>query len=112
MAIDDSLQDWFRLFDRSWTRRRSHIGSKVFRHVVLDDRLNILANGLPVATQNLAASRLGEFIDRTYEIPAAALAAAPEGRLTVKFVAAKGLAGGVYDVRLLRSTAPLSTEAK
>jgi hypothetical protein len=75
-------------------------------------KFDILANGLPVATQNLTASRLGEFVDRTYEIPAAALAAAPDGRVTIKFIAAKGLAGGIYDVRLLRTTAPLSTEAK
>ncbi|HVT71983.1 MAG TPA: glycoside hydrolase family 127 protein [Lacunisphaera sp.] len=68
-------------------------------------KFEILANGILLATQNLAGTRLGEFIDRTYEIPAAVLAAAPDGRVTIKFAAAQGLAGGVYDVRLLSSSA-------
>lgn len=70
-------------------------------------KFEILANGTLLATQNLAGNRLGEFVDRTYEIPAAVLAAAPDGRVTIKFAAAQGLAGGVYDVRLLRSSHPL-----
>jgi hypothetical protein len=68
-------------------------------------KFEIFANGTLVATQNLAGNRLGEFIDRIYEIPAAALASAPEGRVTIKFTAARGLAGGVYDVRLVRPNA-------
>jgi hypothetical protein len=75
-------------------------------------KFDILANGTLVATQNLAGNRLGEFIDRTYGIPAAVLAAAPDGRVTIRFTADKGLAGGVYDVRLLRTTAPSPAESK
>ncbi|HTL69615.1 MAG TPA: glycoside hydrolase family 127 protein [Lacunisphaera sp.] len=67
-------------------------------------KFEILANGTLLAVQNLAGNRLGEFIDRTYEIPASVLAAAPGGRVTIKFAAAQGLAGGVYDVRLLRTS--------
>jgi hypothetical protein len=63
---------------------------------------DVFANDTLLATQELAAEKPGEFVEKTYPLPAALLAAAPEGRLIVKFVARKGLAGGVYDVRLLR----------
>ena len=68
-----------------------------------DRSFDLLANDALLTTQELVAEKRGEFIEKSYAIPAAVLAAAVEGRITVKFVARKGLAGGVYDVRLLRS---------
>jgi DUF1680 family protein len=65
---------------------------------------DLLANGTRLATQTLVAERRGDFVEKTYPIPAELLAAAPEGKVTIELVAAEGLAGGVYDVRLLRST--------
>ena len=67
-------------------------------------QFDIFANGVLVATQDLVAERIGEFVDKQYAIPAAALAAAPGGRGTVRFVAGKVLAGGLFDVRLLRAS--------
>jgi DUF1680 family protein len=55
-----------------------------------------------IATQELVAEKRGDFIEKFYRIPDAAIAAAPVGRITIKFVAKNWLAGGVYDVRLLR----------
>jgi DUF1680 family protein len=66
-------------------------------------QFDILANGTVIATQDLVGEKIGEFVEKRYVIPAAILAAAPEGRLTIRFVAKKVLAGGVFDVRLLRS---------
>ncbi len=66
-------------------------------------QFDIFANGVLVATQDLVAERIGEFVDKQYALPAAALASAPDGRITVRFVAKKVLAGGLFDVRLLRA---------
>jgi len=66
---------------------------------------DILANDTAIATQELKAEKRGNFIEKRYTIPAAVLASAPEGRVTIKFVARNGLAGGVYDVRLMKSSA-------
>ena len=66
---------------------------------------DILANDTLVATQTLVAERRGEFVEKSYVLPATVLATAPEGRVTIAFVAREGLAGGVYDVRLLRPAA-------
>ncbi len=63
---------------------------------------DILVNGKLLATQELKAERPGEFIEQRYAIPAEVLAAAPEGRVTVKFVAKVWLAGGIYDLRLMK----------
>ncbi len=63
---------------------------------------DIFANDTLVATQDLVAEKRGEFVEKRYDVPAAVLASAADGRVTIKFVARKGLAGGVYDVRLLR----------
>jgi DUF1680 family protein len=65
---------------------------------------DVFANDTLIATQELVAEKRGEFIEKSYAIPADVIASAPEGRVTIKFVARKGLAGGVYDVRLLRFT--------
>ena len=63
---------------------------------------DIFANDTLIATQELVAEKPGEFVEKLYEIPAAVLASAPDGRVTIKFVAKVQLAGGVFDVRLLR----------
>ena len=65
-------------------------------------QFDILANGTLVATQELVGEKIGEFIEKRYEIPIAVVASAPDGRVTIRFVARKSLAGGVFDVRLLR----------
>jgi hypothetical protein len=46
------------------------------------------------------------FIEKRHPIPSDVLQAAGSGRLTVRFVAKRGLAGGLYDVRLLEPGAP------
>jgi DUF1680 family protein len=66
---------------------------------------DIFANDTLIATQELTGERPGEFIEKRYEIPSGVLASAPEGRVTIRFVARRVLAGGVYDVRLLRPAA-------
>lgn len=65
-------------------------------------QFDILANDTLIATQELVGEKVGEFVEKRYAIPAAVVASAPDGRVTVRFVAKKGLAGGVFDVRLLR----------
>ena len=67
-----------------------------------DRSFDLFTNDTLLATQELVAEKRGEFVEKSYAIPAAVLASAPEGRIIVKFVARKGPAGGVYDVRLLR----------
>ncbi|MBC8135569.1 MAG: glycoside hydrolase family 127 protein, partial [Fibrella sp.] len=63
---------------------------------------DVLVNGTRLATEELKGERPGEFFERLYAIPAEVLAAAPQRKVTVKFAAPRGLAGGVFDVRLLR----------
>jgi len=66
-------------------------------------QFEILANGTLVATQELVGEKAGEFVEKRYPIPASVLTAVKDGRVTIRFVAKKVLAGGVFDVRLLRS---------
>ena len=61
---------------------------------------DVLVNGTRIATETLKGDMPGQFPERRYAIPAELLATG--GRLTVKFSAENGLAGGVYDVRLMR----------
>jgi DUF1680 family protein len=63
---------------------------------------DIFANDVLIATQKLVGEKSGEFVEKLYPIPSAVLAAASGSRVTIKFVAKKELAGGLYDVRLLR----------
>lgn len=65
-------------------------------------QFDILANGTLVATQDLVGEKIGDFVEKRYALPAGVLASAPDGRVTIRFVAKKVLAGGVFDVRLLR----------
>lgn len=64
---------------------------------------DILANGTRLATEELKGEHPNEFVEKRYEIPAAVLSAAADGKLTVKFAALQWLAGGVFDVRILRT---------
>jgi uncharacterized protein len=73
---------------------------------------DILANGTLLATQELKGEKPGEFFERRYPIPADVLAAATDGRVTIKFVAQTWVAGGVYDVRLMRPMAPTPKPAQ
>lgn len=64
---------------------------------------DILANDKLIATQVLTRERRGGFVEKRYSIPATVLKPASGNRITIRFVGKKGLAGGLYDVRLLKS---------
>jgi DUF1680 family protein len=64
---------------------------------------DILANGTLLATQELKAEKPGEFIEKRYPIHSDVLAAAADGRVTIKFVAKVWVAGGIFDLRLARA---------
>lgn len=66
---------------------------------------DVLVNDRLLKTERLVGEAPGRFIDRLYPIPADVLAGAPDGMLTVKFVVKSGLAGGIFDLRLVRSAA-------
>ena len=64
---------------------------------------DILMNEATVATVTLDGSQPGDFFSVDYEIPKEAKEEAKHGVLETKFVAHPGsMAGGVFDVRLLR----------
>ncbi|HCE45161.1 MAG TPA: glycosyl hydrolase [Lentisphaeria bacterium] len=65
---------------------------------------DVLANDILLATQELKAEKPGEFIDKSYPIPPGLLADG-NGRLTIKFVAKHGVAGGVFELRLMKTNA-------
>jgi DUF1680 family protein len=67
-----------------------------------DRKFDILANGKPLATESLDGSKQGQFFEKRYSIPADVLATATNGRITIQFTAPSGLAGGVFDVRLMK----------
>jgi len=74
-----------------------------------DDRgreFDISVNGTVIATQRLTGEKPNGFVEKRYPIPFEILQAAGDGRLTVRFTARRWLAGGLYDVRLLRPDAP------
>lgn len=62
----------------------------------------ILADGTRIATVELTAEKPGEFFQKRYPIPSGVLNAAEDHKVTIKFQARSGLAGGVYDVRLMK----------
>jgi len=68
----------------------------------------ISVNGQPLATEKLDGSSGARFLQKTYPLPSSLLTpalATPGTRLTVRFAGIDGsLAGGVYEVRLVRST--------
>lgn len=63
---------------------------------------DIYANGTKIATQHLTAEKRGEFIRKRYTIPETIAKASPDGRVTIRFAATQWLAGGLYDVRLMK----------
>jgi len=74
-----------------------------------DDRgreFDISVNGMVIATQKLTGENPNHFIEKRYPIPSDILQAAGKGRLTVRFTVKRWLAGGLYDVRLLKPSAP------
>ncbi len=74
-----------------------------------DDRgreFDILVNGTVIATQKLTGEKPNGFFEKRYAIPAEILEKASTNRLTVRFTAKQYLAGGLYDVRLLKPDAP------
>lgn len=70
-----------------------------------DREFDILVNGTRIATQKLTGEKPNHFIEKRYPIPANIFEAADNGRLTVRFTVKQWLAGGLYDVRLLRPDA-------
>lgn len=48
------------------------------------------------------AAKTGGFIAKRYPLPKDVLETAPDGRLTVKFQAKKWVAGGIFEVRLMK----------
>ena len=77
-----------------------------------DRNFDILANGTLLATEHLTAEKPGQFIEKHYPIPSDVLMAVADGRVNIKFIARVGLAGGVFDVRLMRPTAPAMKPAQ
>jgi len=67
-----------------------------------DRKFDVLANGKLLAVEHLDGSRPGQFLEKRYPLPADVLAIATNGRVTIKFAAPTGLAGGVFDVRLMK----------
>ncbi|PTX92258.1 glycosyl hydrolase [Verrucomicrobia bacterium LW23] len=64
---------------------------------------DIMINGSLLATLQDRPERPGAFVEKRYSIPAPVIASAPQGKLTVQFVARPGsIAGGIFDVRLMR----------
>ena len=64
---------------------------------------DIFVDGTQIATQKLTGEKAGEFISKRYPVPTELINAAANGRITVKFVATEYLAGGLYDVRLMKA---------
>ncbi len=72
-----------------------------------DREFDLLVDGRVIATQRLTRERPHGFIEKRYPLPAELLAAlAPDARLTVRFETRRGLAGGLFDLRLLKPGAP------
>ncbi|RYG25384.1 glycosyl hydrolase [bacterium] len=63
---------------------------------------DIYVGNVLIATQELKGEKRGGFFEVRYPLPQAALDTAKDGRLAVRFVGKGTLAGGLYDVRLLR----------
>lgn len=64
---------------------------------------DIFVDGTQIATQKLTGEKAGEFVAKRYPVPTELINAASNGRITVKFVATEYLAGGLYDVRLMKA---------
>jgi len=67
---------------------------------------DILANDTLLASEKLSGEKPGRFIEKHYPIPPEVLSRSNNGLVTIKFVAKKRVAGGVFDVRLMRPGTP------
>jgi len=74
-------------------------------------KFDVLANGIVLKTVTLDGSNDGKFFTESYPVPAEALAVRRDGKIRVTFAASNGgLAGGLFDLRLLKS--PPSSSGK
>ena len=73
---------------------------------------DILVNGKLLATEHLDGSMPGKFVEKRYSLPTDIIAAAPGGAITIRFSATSGLAGGIFDLRLLKPDAPALPPSK
>ena len=64
---------------------------------------DILVNGKVIATERLDGARPSEFIEKLYPISPEIISSATNNRITVKFQAREWLAGGIYDLRLMKN---------
>ena len=63
---------------------------------------DVIANGVVLKTVKLEGKHNGEFFTETYLIPSDVAKVRADGKVRVTFAATNGgLAGGVFDVRLL-----------
>jgi uncharacterized protein len=70
-------------------------------------QFEVLANGKLLARERLDGSPAGEFVEKRYPLPAEVIEAAKDGQVIVRFAGRDGsLAGGVFDVRLMRAAKP------
>ena len=68
---------------------------------------DILVNDTLLTTVSKDGSKPNEFVTTTYPIPASILQQTKDGTLTVRFLPHKGsVAGGIFDVRLLKRKTP------
>ncbi|HAO78760.1 MAG TPA: glycosyl hydrolase, partial [Verrucomicrobia subdivision 3 bacterium] len=64
---------------------------------------DILANGELLATETVHSSKPNQYLEEHYPLPAKILDGATNGRVTIKFSSKFGaMAGGIYDVRLMK----------
>jgi hypothetical protein len=72
-----------------------------------DRNFDVFAKDTLLATELLKGEKPGEFIERRYSLPAGVVSAAAKSGVTIRFSAHPGsLAGGVFDVRLMRPNSP------
>lgn len=67
-----------------------------------DRNFDVLANGTLLATEHLDGSNAGRFFEKHYALPLEVLATATNGSVTIKFAAPASLAGGIFDLRLMK----------
>ena len=92
---------WFSYVLSDWKREAKTL-RLTFSKGDAGRKFDVLVNGTLLETVELNAGAAQEFYTRDFAIPAAVVAAS-NGKLTVKFVAKPGsIAGGLYGLRLLR----------
>lgn len=68
-----------------------------------DRVFDVLVDGKVLTSIALNAEAPGELVQKQYPINSELLKNAKDGKLTIAFKATKGLAGGIFDVRLIRT---------